>query len=93
MAKKILLVDDEPAIVKGISFSLKQDGYDIDAAYDGEEAIEKFNNNTYDLVILDVMLPKMDGLAVLQRIREKSKLPVIMLTAKGEDMDKILGLF
>ncbi|NLC43814.1 MAG: response regulator transcription factor [Clostridiales bacterium] len=92
MAKKILLVDDEPAIVKGISFSLKQDGYDIDAAYDGEEAIEKFNNNTYDLVILDVMLPKMDGLAVLQRIREKSKLPVIMLTAKGEDMDKILGL-
>lgn len=92
MAKKILLVDDEPAIVKGISFSLKQDGYDIDAAYDGEEAIEKFSNNTYDLVILDVMLPKMDGLAVLQRIREKSQLPVIMLTAKGEDMDKILGL-
>jgi two-component system response regulator VicR len=92
MAKKILLVDDEPAIVKGISFSLKQDGYDIDAAYDGEEAIEKFNNNSYDLVILDVMLPKLDGLAVLQRIREKSQLPVIMLTAKGEDMDKILGL-
>ncbi|NLB40710.1 MAG: response regulator transcription factor [Clostridiales bacterium] len=92
MAKKILLVDDEPAIVKGISFSLKQDGYDIDAAYDGEEAIEKFNNNSYDLVILDVMLPKMDGLAVLQRIREKSQMPVIMLTAKGEDMDKILGL-
>ncbi len=92
MAKKILLVDDEPAIVKGISFSLKQDGYNIDAAYDGEEAIEKFNNNSYDLVILDVMLPKMDGLAVLQRIREKSQLPVIMLTAKGEDMDKILGL-
>ncbi|HCS74536.1 MAG TPA: DNA-binding response regulator [Clostridiales bacterium] len=92
MAKKILLVDDEPAIVKGLSFSLKQDGYIIDAAYDGEEAIEKFNNNTYDLVILDVMLPKMDGLGVLQRIRERSKLPVIMLTAKGEDMDKILGL-
>ena len=92
MPKKILIVDDEPAIVKGLSFSLKQDGYDIDAAYDGEEAIEKFNSDSYDLIVLDVMLPKMDGLEVLQRIREKSKVPVIMLTAKGEDMDKILGL-
>ncbi|HHY82648.1 MAG TPA: response regulator transcription factor [Clostridiales bacterium] len=92
MAKKILIVDDEPAIVKGLSFSLKQDGYEIDAAYDGEEAIEKFNNNPYELVILDVMLPKLDGLSVLQRIRERSRVPVIMLTAKGEDMDKILGL-
>jgi len=92
MAKKILLVDDEPAIVKGLSFSLKQDGYEIDAAYDGEEALEKFNNSAYDLIILDVMLPKLDGLGVLQRIRERSKVPVIMLTAKGEDMDKILGL-
>lgn len=92
MDKRILVVDDEPAIVKGIVFSLKQDGYDIDAAYDGEEAIEKFNNNHYDLVILDVMLPKLNGLGVLQRIRERSGVPVIMLTAKGEDMDKILGL-
>ena len=92
MPKKILIVDDEPSIVKGLSFSLKQDGYDIDAAYDGEEAIEKFNGKEYDLIILDVMLPKIDGLEVLQRIREKSKVPVIMLTAKGEDMDKILGL-
>lgn len=92
MSKKILIVDDEPAIVKGLSFSLKQDGYEIDAAYDGEEAIEKFNTNPCDLVILDVMLPKLNGLGVLQRIREQSSVPVIMLTAKGEDMDKILGL-
>lgn len=92
MAKKLLIVDDEPAIVKGLKFSLERDGYEIDAAYDGEEAIEMFDKNQYDLIILDVMLPKMDGLTVLQRIREKSSVPVIMLTAKGEDMDKILGL-
>lgn len=90
--KKILVVDDEPAIVKGLKFSLGQDGYIIDAAYDGEEAVEKFTNNQYDLIILDVMLPKMNGLVVLQKVREKSDIPVIMLTAKGEDMDKILGL-
>lgn len=90
--KRILVVDDEPAIVKGLKFSLGQDGYIIDAAYDGEEAIEKFTNNQYDLIILDVMLPKMNGLMVLQKVREKSDIPVIMLTAKGEDMDKILGL-
>jgi len=92
MGKKLLIVDDEPAIIKGLKFSLEQDGYETDAAYDGEEAIEKFNANHYDLIILDVMLPKMNGLAVLQKIREKSSVPVIMLTAKGEDMDKILGL-
>jgi two-component system response regulator VicR len=92
MQKKLLVVDDEPAIIKGLKFSLERDGYYIDAAYDGEEAIEMFNNNQYDLVVLDVMLPKLDGLSVLQRIREKSSIPVIMLTAKGEDMDKILGL-
>jgi DNA-binding response OmpR family regulator len=85
MPKKLLVVDDEPAIIKGLKFSLERDGYQIDAAYDGDE-------NQYDLVILDVMLPKLDGLTVLQRIREKSSVPVIMLTAKGEDMDKILGL-
>jgi DNA-binding response OmpR family regulator len=92
MDKRILIVDDEPSIVKGLSLSLKQDGYEIDAAYDGEEAVDKFNNNPYDLIILDVMLPKLNGLNVLQRIRERSRVPVIMLTAKGEDMDKILGL-
>ncbi len=92
VSKRLLIVDDEPAIVKGLVFSLKQDGYEIDEAYDGEEAVEKFNSNPYDLIILDVMLPKLNGLEVLQRIREKSRIPVIMLTAKGEDMDKILGL-
>ena len=85
-------MDDEPTIVKGLNFSLKQDGYITDAAYDGEEAIEKFKNNDYDLILLDIMLPKMDGFAVLQQIRATSNIPIIMLTAKGEDMDKILGL-
>ncbi|MFU0800904.1 MAG: response regulator transcription factor [Xylanivirga thermophila] len=92
MQKNILIVDDEPAIVKGLKFTLEQDGYKIDAAYDGEEAIDKFNSGDYDLIILDVMLPKVNGLTVLQKVREKSSIPVIMLTAKGEDMDKILGL-
>jgi len=92
MGKRILIVDDEPAIIKGLSFSLKQDGYEIDSAVDGEEAVEKFNSNPYDLIILDVMLPRLNGLEVLERIREQSRVPVIMLTAKGEDMDKILGL-
>lgn len=92
MARKILLVDDEPLIVKGLKFSLEQEGYETDAAYDGEEALSKFASGSYDLVILDVMLPKLNGIEVCQRIREKSEVPVIMLTAKGEDMDKILGL-
>jgi DNA-binding response OmpR family regulator len=92
MQKRLLIVDDEPAIIKGLKFSLEQDGYLIDAAYDGEEALEMFKNGEYDLVVLDVMLPKINGLEVLQRIRERSDVPVIMLTAKGEDMDRILGL-
>lgn len=92
MAKRILLVDDEPLIIKGLRFSLEQDGYDIDSACDGEEAIEKFQSSIFDLVLLDVMLPKMSGIEVCQRIRETSNVPIIMLTAKGEDMDKILGL-
>jgi two-component system response regulator VicR len=92
MQKRILAVDDEPLIIKGLKFSLEQDGYSVDAAYDGEEAIEKLNNNQYDLIILDVMLPKLNGIEVCQKIREKSSVPIIMLTAKGEDMDKILGL-
>ena len=92
MARKILIVDDEPLIVKGLKYSLEQDNYDIDSALDGEEALEKFFSGRYDLVLLDVMLPKMDGIEVCQRIREKSTVPIIMLTAKGEDMDKILGL-
>ncbi len=92
MAKRILIVDDEPLIVKGLKYSLEQDGYETDSAQDGEEAVAKFFAGQYDLVLLDVMLPKMDGMEVCQRIREKSNVPIIMLTAKGEDMDKILGL-
>lgn len=92
MAKKVLVVDDEKLIVKGIKFSLEQDEMEVDTAYDGEEAYEKAVNNTYDMILLDVMLPKMDGFTVLQKIREQSRVPVIMLTAKGDDMDKILGL-
>jgi len=92
MQKRLLVVDDEPAIIKGLKFSLEQDGYIIEEAYDGQEAVDKFGSQDFDLVILDVMLPGLDGFQVLQRIREKSTVPVIMLTAKGEDMDKILGL-
>ncbi|MBQ9307914.1 MAG: response regulator, partial [Clostridia bacterium] len=81
--KRILLVDDEPLIVKGLKYSLEQDNYDIDVAVDGEEAIEKFFSSPCDLILLDIMLPKLDGLAVCQRIREHSNVPIIMLTAKG----------
>ncbi len=90
--KRVLLVDDEPLIVKGLRFSLEQDGYDVEAAADGEEAVSKFFGGQFDLVLLDVMLPKLSGTEVCQRIRERSNVPIIMLTAKGEDMDKILGL-
>ena len=92
MPKRILIVDDEPLIVKGLKYSLEQDGYETDSAADGEEAVEKFFNGNYDLVLLDVMLPKVDGIEVCQRIRERSNVSIIMLTAKGDDMDKILGL-
>lgn len=92
MARKVLVVDDEKLIVKGIRFSLEQDGYEVDAAYDGEEALEKAKKTEYDIILLDLMLPKLSGLEVCQQIREFSNVPVIMLTAKGEDMDKIMGL-
>lgn len=90
--KKILVVDDEKLIVKGIRFSLEQDDMEVDCAYDGEEALELARNKEYDLVLLDVMLPKLDGFEVCQQIREFSDMPVVMLTAKSDDMDKILGL-
>lgn len=92
MANKILVVDDEKLIVKGIRFSLIQEGMEVDTAYDGEEALAKVREKEYDLVLLDIMLPKLSGIDVLHQIREFSDVPVIMLTAKGEDMDKILGL-
>ena len=92
MSKKILVVDDEKLIVKGIRFSLEQEGMEVDCAYDGEEALEFARRCEYDLVLLDVMLPKLDGFQVCQQIREFSDMPIVMLTAKSEDMDKILGL-
>ncbi len=92
MSRKVLVVDDEKLIVKGVRFSLEQDGMEVDCAYDGEEALEKIKANTYDIVLLDIMLPKMDGFQVCQQVREFSDVPILMLTAKGDDMDKILGL-
>ena len=92
MAKKVLVVDDEKLIVKGIRFSLEQDGMEVDCAYDGEEALNLAKTNEYDMILLDIMLPKMDGFEVCQAIREFSDMPIVMLTAKGDDMDKILGL-
>ena len=92
MAQRVLVVDDEKLIVKGIRFSLEQEGMEVDCAYDGEEAVQKAKKNEYDIILLDVMLPKLDGFEVCQQIREFSSVPVIMLTAKGDDMDKILGL-
>ncbi len=92
MAKKVLVVDDEKLIVKGIRFSLEQEGMEVSAAYDGEEALNMVRENEYDIILLDIMLPKLNGLEVCQQIREFSNVPIVMLTAKGEDMDKILGL-
>ena len=85
MAKKVLVVDDEKMIVKGLRFSLEQDGMDVDCAYDGEEALTAIKQNTYDVVLLDVMLPKLSGFDVCQQVREFSDVPIIMLTAKGAD--------
>lgn len=92
MAYSILVVDDEKLIVKGIKFSLEQEGMNVDTAFDGEEALNLARKNEYSLILLDVMLPKIDGLQVCQQIREFSNVPIIMVTAKGEDMDKIMGL-
>ena len=92
MATRILLVDDEPLIRKGLRFSLRQDGYETEEAEDGNQALDMILSRQYDLVLLDVMLPGLSGIEVCQRVRETSDVPIIMLTAKGEDMDKILGL-
>ena len=90
--KKILVVDDEKSIVKGIKFSLEQDDMKVEVAYDGETALELAKANHYDMILLDIMLPGFSGLEVCQMIREFSDVPIIMLTAKGDDMDKIPGL-
>ena len=92
LGKRILVVDDEKLIVKGLKFSLEQDGMQVDCAYDGEEALAMVKKTSYDVILLDVMLPKLSGFEVCQQIRDFSDVPVIMLTAKGDDMDKILGL-
>lgn len=92
MAYNILVVDDEKLIVKGIKFSLEQENMVVDTAYDGEDAVNLIKSKDYSLIVLDVMLPKLDGLEVCQQVREFSSVPIIMLTAKGEDMDKIMGL-
>jgi DNA-binding response OmpR family regulator len=92
MGSKVLVVDDEKLIVKGIRFSLEQDDMEVDCAYDGEEALEMAKKKKYDIILLDIMLPKLTGLEVCQQIGEFSSVPIVMLTAKGEDMDKILGL-
>ncbi|UOO38545.1 response regulator transcription factor [Oscillospiraceae bacterium CM] len=88
---KILVVDDEKLLVKGIKFNLESEGYQVDAAYDGEEAVELARGGNFDLIILDVMMPKLDGLEACMRIRAFSNVPIIMLTARSEDTDKIIG--
>ncbi len=90
--KKVLVVDDEKSIVKGIKFSLEQDDMQVDVAYDGDEGFNMAKENKYDIILLDIMLPGITGLEICQMIREFSDVPIIMLTAKGDDMDKILGL-
>lgn len=92
MAKKVLVVDDEKLIVKGIRFSLEQDGMEVTCAYDGEEALRLAREKEFDIILLDIMLPKMSGTEVCQQIREFSNVPIVMLTAKSDDMDKIMGL-
>ncbi len=92
MSRRVLLVDDEKNIVKGLAFALKQDDMEVETAYNGEDALEMVKSNDYSLILLDVMLPKLSGFDVCQQIREFSDVPIIMLTAKGDDMDKILGL-
>ena len=89
---KILIVDDEKLLVKGIKFNFEQDGYTVETAYDGEEALRLAKDKSIDIIILDLMLPKIDGLSVCQKIRDFSRVPIIMLTAKADDIDKILGL-
>ena len=88
---KILVVDDERVMVKGIKFNLENEGYQVETGSDGEEAVDKARTGQFDLIILDLMMPKIDGLQACMKIREFSNVPVIMLTAKGEDADKIIG--
>lgn len=88
---KILVVDDEKVLVKGIKFNLENEGYQVEAGYDGEEAVEMARNGNFDLIVLDLMMPKIDGLQACMRIREFTNIPIIMLTARSEDTDKLIG--
>lgn len=92
MSNKILVVDDEQSITNIIAYNLKKEGYDIVCAEDGEMALELFEKESPDLVILDIMMPKIDGYGVCKKIREKSPIPIIMLTARADEVDKVLGL-
>lgn len=88
---KILVVDDEVVIVKGLKFNLEREGFQVDTGFDGEQAVELAREGGYDLILLDLMMPKIDGLQACARIREFSDVPIIMLTARSEDTDKIIG--
>ncbi|KKC30410.1 response regulator [Caldanaerobacter subterraneus subsp. pacificus DSM 12653] len=92
MVERLLIIDDEEMFVKGLKLSLEEEGFEVDAAYDGEEGLEKVRIGNYDLVILDIMLPKMDGFSVCREIRTFSNIPIIMLTARGDDVDRIVGI-
>jgi DNA-binding response OmpR family regulator len=89
---RILLVDDEQAIQTLLTYPLRKDGYDVIAAHDGREALDRFGEGKFDLVVLDIMMPKLDGIEVCRRLRARSQVPIIMLTAKDDEIDKVLGL-
>src|SRR5688572_15332800 len=89
---RILLVDDEQPVQKLLTFPLEKEGYEVVRAADGQQALARFEEGHFDLVVLDIMLPRMDGLEVCRRLRAKSAVPIIMLTAKAEEIDKVLGL-
>ena len=91
-AARILLVDDEQSIQTLLSYPLRRDGYEVVQVFDGREALERFDEEQFDLVVLDVMLPKVDGLEVCRQLRNRSSVPIIMLTAKSEEIDKVVGL-
>jgi DNA-binding response OmpR family regulator len=89
---RILLVDDEQPVQKLLTYPLEKEGYEVVQAFDGQQALQAFDEQQFDLVVLDIMLPRMDGLEVCQRLRAKSRVPIIMLTAKAEEIDKVIGL-
>lgn len=92
MAERILVVDDERPIADILKFNLEREGFEVDVAYDGEEAVAKARQSTFNLVILDIMLPKLDGFSVCKEIRAHSSVPILMLSAKEAEVDKVLGL-